>query len=70
MTRKYYIVWNGDKSEGFITDSYGAALNADQAVTHHNEGFIGNSTLGLSFVEIYRDDDEEGDYPEITEIEL
>lgn len=48
MTKKYYIVWNAPKSEGFITNDYADALTA---ATGESTGF--DSALALEFFESY-----------------
>lgn len=69
--RKYYIVWNGDRTEGFVTDEHGAALNAHHNTGEYWEGSIGRSTLGIAFAECYREDDDDIDgAPDIEEVEL
>jgi hypothetical protein len=71
MARKYWIVWNADRSEGFITDDRAAALNADQNTGEYVERTIGVSALGEAFSEYYREDDEAIHFaPEIEEVEL
>lgn len=46
--KKYYIVWNGPKSEGFITDDKQDAKRAKSGKT----GTI-NSSLGSFFYDCY-----------------
>lgn len=68
--RKYFIVWNADRSEGFITDNHSAALNAHYASQAYWEGSPGTSTLGLSFAELYREDPEDVEAGTVEEITL
>lgn len=52
--KKYFIVWNSTKTEGFITDDPGDAVAAAT-------GFSGTgitSTVGDAFYEAYGDDGE------------
>lgn len=70
MTKRYFIVWNGDRSEGFITDCHGAALNAHHFIQDYWEGAPGVSTIGLAFAETYRDEAEGTEYPDIQTVEI
>lgn len=49
---QYYIVWNADRSEGFITDT---ATDANTAKTGKHVG-IAASALAERFYELYDDD--------------
>lgn len=52
--KTYYIVWNQDKSEGFITDDYSDAIAC-------STGYFDNisSTIGSEFHDLYAPDDDE-----------
>lgn len=65
MSKKYFIVWNATRSEGFITD--------DEDDAHYTSTGISNSfgitTVGEAFRESYADD-EDGEELEVQEVEL
>ena len=61
MAKKYWIVWNENRSEGFITDD---KMDADSAATYG-----GTSTVGLAFWESYGDDEGLSEL-EVEEIEI
>lgn len=52
--KKYYVVWNAAKTEGFITDDKADALFTAEGIPMN----FGNPTVGESFRECYADDDE------------
>lgn len=52
MARKFYIVWNEAKNEGFITDDRDDAL-----ACHAGKQRLISSSMGDAFAEIYDDDD-------------
>jgi len=64
---KYFIVWNADKSEGFITTDEDDACSALTGEPHMGLGYPTQSTLGEAFFENYG---EEGDCPPIEQVEL
>lgn len=65
MGKKYYIVWNAAKNEGFITDDEGDAVYTATGVS----GLFGVPPIGDAFRESYADD-EDGEELELQEIEL
>jgi hypothetical protein len=48
---QYHIVWNANRSEGFITDDYDDAIQAAYGRQHGHS----SSTLGMEFRECYDD---------------
>lgn len=67
MTKKYYIVWNDDKSEGFVTDNEVEAHNVSTGDDWWT-GTPGSSALGEYFRDCYYDEGDD-DF-EIEEVEL
>lgn len=64
-TTRFYIVWNGGRSEGFITSDYDDAHQASTGKFHAIR-----STLGQAFFECYGED-EDADLPlEIEHVDL
>ena len=64
---KKYIVWNEDRSEGFVTDDRRDAETARKGKKHRRStGQIGYSTLALAFFEAYGEDK----LPPIQEVEI
>lgn len=63
----YFIVWNADKSEGFITDSKADAESAISGRANYALGFPSQSTLGEHFYSTYG---EEGGLPDIQEVKF
>lgn len=51
--KKFWIVWNESKTEGFITDDRRDALFTSEGIP----GRFGNPTVGEAFRESYADDD-------------
>lgn len=49
MSKTFYVVWNADRSEGFLTDD---AFDAEQVLNGEC-----NSVAGHAFWEAYGDDD-------------
>lgn len=65
MSKKYFIVWNENRSEGYITDD---PEDADYTATGFSSSF-GQSTLGVAFRESYAEDEESDEF-EVQEIEI
>lgn len=63
--KKFYIVWNPAKNEGFITDDRKDALFASEGISRH-----GNPTLGEALRECYAEDDDEALPMQEIEIEV
>ena len=64
--KKFYIVWNLNKNEGFITDSKeDAAFTADGISPR-----FGNPVVGESFRDCYIDDADDGLPMQEIEIEV
>ena len=64
---KRYIVWNENKTEGYITDDKQDARTAREGKKHRrSSGQVGYSTLALAFYEAYGDDE----LPPIEEVDL
>lgn len=69
--KEYFVVWNRDKSEGFITDDEWAAKNAHAGEQLYRERDMGQSSIGQNFGDTYRDDEEDIEKaPEIQRIEI
>lgn len=64
---KYFIVWNADKSEGFITNDEADATSALTGKANLALGYPSQSALGSEF---YANYGEEGDCPPVQEVEL
>lgn len=63
---KRYIVWNADRSEGFVTEDKNDALTAQRGKKRRRSpGIIGASALALEFFNLYGEDK-----PEIQEVEI
>lgn len=54
--KKYFIVWNAGKSEGFITDMEADAKSTKSGRPHRELGYSSQSTAGAAFHEAYEDD--------------
>jgi hypothetical protein len=53
MTRKYYIVWNADKTEGFVTADYQIAYEARKGSDSNCYNIDGKpSCLAMAFCDI------------------
>jgi hypothetical protein len=53
----YYIVWNQDKTEGFVTTDYGLAYEVRKSADTNCCGSDGNqSTVAVAFCERWCDD--------------
>ena len=65
MSKKYFIVWNDTRSEGFITDDED---DANYTATGISNSF-GVTTVGSAFRETYADD-KDGVELEVEEIEI
>ncbi len=65
MGKKYWIVWNDARSEGFITQDQG---DAEYTATGISTSF-GVTTVGDAFRETYADGEEYAEF-DIQEIEI
>lgn len=65
MSKKYFIVWNDTRSEGFITQDQD---DAEYTATGISTSF-GVTTVGDSFRETYADGEEDAEF-DIQEIEI
>jgi hypothetical protein len=54
--RHYFILWNADRSEGFITDSSADAASAVSGEPHWDEGYPSQSSMGEAFYNFYGED--------------
>lgn len=63
--KKFYIVWNPTKTEGYITDDKQDAKFTSDGMA----GRYGNPTIGEAFRESYADDDT-GELLPMQEIEI
>lgn len=64
--KKYFIGWNADKTEGFITDDHNDAKSATTGKPHRALGYPAVSTAGQVFFEAYAYDQK----LKIEEVEL
>lgn len=55
-TEQFYIVWNGARNEGFVTESEADAYAAKTGQPHYELGFPSQSSIGEAFGEAYGDD--------------
>lgn len=53
---QFYIVWNGARTEGFVTDDESDAIAAVTGQPHYDLGMPSQSTIGEAFHEAYGDD--------------
>jgi hypothetical protein len=53
---KFYIVWNGARNEGFVTEDESDAIAAVTGRPHYDLGMPTQSTIGEAFHEAYGDD--------------
>lgn len=67
MKKEYFILWNVDKSEGFITDNAADIKSARTGKPHRELGYSSQSSLGAEFYELYG---EEGGLPRTQKINL
>jgi hypothetical protein len=56
VERRYFIVWNSDRSEGFVTDEKADAESAVSGRSNRKLGYYSQSTAGAAFHEAYEDD--------------
>jgi hypothetical protein len=54
--KKYFIVWNSGRSEGFITDCQHDAQSCKTGKPHRQLGYMSQSAVGEAFHEAYEDD--------------
>lgn len=54
--KRYFIVWNTDRSEGFVTDDHADAVSATTGSSNYTLGYPSQSTAGAAFHETYEDD--------------
>lgn len=54
--KNYWIVWNENRSEGFITDDENDAKTAMTGKPNRSRGYPCSSSVGLAFYEAYEDD--------------
>jgi hypothetical protein len=63
---KYFIAWNSDKTEGFISIDKAAQNTAMTNKADRSRGYPSRSTVGAAFFEAYED---EKKYRQTVEIE-
>lgn len=64
--KTYYITWNEDRSEGFITDDRGDAVTARTGKKRRHRGYTSASTAAMAFFDTYGDDK----LPPIQKVEI